>query len=140
MGGLYNTNLTSYGQYSYSSTGAPDEFILLTFYPATLLDRNNPVTVNCGSCTDVDIFYTAGMVRFRHSTTTGSNNYRTFSFTNFPTSAFSILNEPINVFFQIFDQYQCIYSKNVTNNLPRTVEKCTKFTFGVVSVSSLNGG
>lgn len=93
MGGLYNTNLTSHGQYSYTSTGAPDEFILMTFYPATLLDRNNPVTVNCGLCTDVDIFYTAGMVRFRHTTpTTGYNYYTNFSFTNFPTSAFSILN------------------------------------------------
>ena len=113
----------------------------MTFYPSTLLDRNNPITVSCSSCTDVDIFYTAGMVRFRHSTSTsGRYSYRTFSFDNFPTSSFSILNEAIYIYFQVFDQYQCIYAKNVTNNIVRTVEKCTKFTFGVISVSSLNGG
>ena len=81
------------------------------------------------------------MVRFRHTQpTSGYNYYRNFSFVNFPTSAFSILNEPVYIYFQVFDQYQCIFAKNVTNSLTRTVEKCTKFTFGVVSVSSLNGG
>ena len=141
MGGLYNSNYTGYGQYSYSSTGTADQFILLTFYPATLLDRNNPINITCSTCTSVDVFYTAGMVRFRHTTTTqGYRSYRTFTFSNFPTSAFSILNQAVYINFQVFDQYQCIYSKNITNNIPRTVEKCTKFTFGVISVSSLNGG
>ena len=110
MGGLYNTTYNVSGQYSYSSTGAADEFILLTFYPATLLDRNNPIPVACSSCTDVDVFYTAGMVRFRHTTSQSSSNYRTFSFSNFPTSAYSILNQAVYINFQIFDQYQCIFS------------------------------
>jgi hypothetical protein len=141
MGGLTNQNLTYNGQYSYSSTAASDEFILLTFYPATLLDKNNPLTVVCANCVSVDVFYAAGMVRLRHNKTVqGYNNYLTLTFTNFPTSAYSILNQAVSVYFQIFDSYQCIYYNNVTNNLARTVEKCTKFNFGVVSVSSLNGG
>lgn len=81
------------------------------------------------------------MVRFRHSRSiSGYNNYITFTFNNFPTSSYAIVNEPLSLYFQIFDQYQCIIAKNISNNLPRTVEKCTKFNFGVVSVSSLNGG
>jgi hypothetical protein len=95
VGGLTNFNYTSYG-YTYSSTGAADEFILMTFYPSTLLDRNNPVTVSCSTCTSVDVFYTAGMVRFRHSRSisgsSSNNNYITFTFNDFPTSAYSILN------------------------------------------------
>lgn len=55
-GGLSNTNLTSYGQYQYSSTGAPDEFMLITFDPPTLLDKNNPVEISCAGCTEVDTF------------------------------------------------------------------------------------
>ena len=99
-----------------------DKFILMTFYPSTLLDRNNPVTVSCTTCTEVDIFYTSGMVRFRHSRSiSGYNNYITFTFNNFPTSAYSILNQNVNIYFQIFDQYQCIYANNITNNIPRTV-------------------
>jgi len=121
-GGLSSSNLTSYGAYTYSSTGAVDEFILMTFYPSTLLDRNNPVTVSCTTCTEVDIFYTSGMVRFRHSRSiSGYNNYITFTFNNFPTSAYSILNQNVNIYFQIFDQYQCIYANYITNNIPRTV-------------------
>ena len=79
MGGLTNFNFTNYGQYTYSSTGAADEFILMTFYPSTLLDRNNPIPVSCPTCTSVDVFYTAGMVRFRHSRSiSGYYNYLTF--------------------------------------------------------------
>lgn len=141
IGGLTNQNCTGWGQYSYSSTGARDEFILLTFYPKTLLDKNNPVTISCSACTEVDTYYAAGMVRFRHTTSSnGYHNYKYFTFNNFPTSAFSILNEQIYVLFQVVDQYQVIIEKNLTISTPRTVEKCTKFNFGTVSVSSLNGG
>jgi hypothetical protein len=51
-----------------------------------------------------------------------------------------LLNQTVNVYFQIFESYQAVYSNNLTVSLPRTVEKCTLFSFGVVSVSSLNGG
>jgi hypothetical protein len=125
--------------YVYSSTGANDQFILLTFYPPTLLDKNNPTPVTCSSCTSVDVYYASGTVRFRHNTATTSN-VRAFQFTNFPTSAYSMLNQTIKVYFQVFQNYQAVYQNNVTVNLSRTVEKCTKFNFGVVSVSSLNGG
>lgn len=94
-GGLSSQNCTGHGQYSYSSTGADDEFILLTFYPATLLDKNNPVTVSCAQCTQVEVFYAAGMVRFRHTQSkspTPGTSYLTFTFTNFPTSSYSLLN------------------------------------------------
>lgn len=112
----------------------------MTFYPPTLLDKNNPTTVTCSTCTGVDIYYASGTVRFRHSTSTGGSGTRSFTFTGFPTSAYSLLNTPVNVYFQIFSSYQAIYQKNITVGLNRTVEKCTKFNFGVVSVSSLNGG
>lgn len=126
--------------YVYSSTGADDQFILMTFYPHTLLDKNNPTLVSCASCTSVDVYYASGTVRFRHSTSTSGSGARAFTFTNFPTSAYSMLSQTVYVYFQIFQSYQAIYQNNVTVNLSRTVEKCTKFSFGVVSVSSLNGG
>jgi hypothetical protein len=141
VGGLSAQNLTNYGQYTYSSSGAADEFILLTFYPSILLDKNNPLTVSCPTCTSVDVFYSAGMVRFRHSRSiSGYNNYITFTFTNFPTSSYALLNQAVTVNFKIFQKYQCIYNTNISTSLSRTVEKCTKFNFGVISVSSLNGG
>lgn len=122
VGGLSSQNLTGYGQYQYSSTGAADEFILLTFYPSILLDKNNPVTVLCGTCESVEVFYSAGMVRFRHNRSiSGFNNYITFTFSNFPTSSYALLNQPVNVYFQIFQKYQCIYAKNITTPLTRTV-------------------
>jgi hypothetical protein len=75
----------------------------MTFYPPTLLDKNNPIPVSCASCISVDVFYAAGIVKFRHATSTsGYNNYRTFTFTNFPTSAYAISNLNISVFFQLF--------------------------------------
>lgn len=83
------------------------------------------------------------MVKFRHDKTkspTSYTSYLTFTFTEFPTSAYALLNENIYVYAQIFDSYQCIVAKNMTVAITRTVEKCTKFNFGVVSVSSLNGG
>lgn len=126
--------------YYYSSTAADDQFILMTFYPHSLLDKNNPMPVSCVDCTSVDVYYASGTVRFRHSTYTSGSGNRAFSFTNFPTSAYSMLSQTVYVYFQIFQSYQAIYQSNVTVNLSRTVEKCTKFNFGVVSVSSLNGG
>jgi hypothetical protein len=126
--------------YVYSSTGANDQFILMTFYPATLLDKNNPMPVTCPSCTSVDVYYASGTVRFRHNTVTSGSGNRAFQFNNFPTSAYSMLSQTVYVYFQVFQSYQAIFQSNVTVNLSRTVEKCTKFNFGVVSVSSLNGG
>lgn len=141
IGGLSNQNLTGYGQYTYSSSGAADEFILLTFYPSILLDKNNPLTVSCPNCQSVEVFYSAGMVRFHHDKSiSGYNNYITFTFNNFPTSSYALLNQAVTVNFKIFQKYQCIYSTNISTPLTRTVEKCTKFNFGVISVSSLNGG
>lgn len=89
--------------YQYASTGADHQFILLTFYPPTLLDKNNPLLVNCtdSGCTGVDVYYASGTVRFRHNTATTSQ-VRTFQFNNFPTSAYSMLNKPVYVYFQIF--------------------------------------
>jgi hypothetical protein len=134
-----NTSAYLYN-YVYSSTGADDQFILMTFYPNTLLDKNNPMPVSCASCTGVDVYYASGTVRFRHNTATSGSGNRAFTFTNFPTSAYSMLSQTVYVYFQIFQSYQAIYQSNVTVNLSRTVEKCTRFNFGVVSVSSLNGG
>lgn len=123
IGGLFSgINYTSWGQYTYTSAGALDEFILLTFYPATLLDKNNPVTVSCSGCISTDIYYAAGMVRFRHSSSTnGYLNNRTFTFTNFPTSAYAIANQTVFVNMQFFYNYQCFLSKNISLYLPRTV-------------------
>ena len=42
--------------YAYASTGTDSQFILLTFYPPTLLDKNNPIPVTCASCTSVDVY------------------------------------------------------------------------------------
>lgn len=94
--------------YYYSSTGADDQFILMTFYPPTLLDKNNPMPVSCAACTGVDVYYASGTVRFRHNTYTSSTTIRTFTFTNFPTSAYSMLNQTVVVRFQIVQTYQVI--------------------------------
>jgi hypothetical protein len=141
----YNANFsTYYSTPTYQFTGVSSEFILLTFYPPTILDKNNPTSVSCALCSSVDVYYAAGMIRFR--TTTGVNGnpgsypYTSFFFTNFPTSAFAILNQTVYVNFEIYTSYQAIYRNNITILPNRTVEKCTLFNFGVVSVSSLNGG
>jgi hypothetical protein len=107
--------------YAYSSTGANDQFILMTFYPYTLLDKNNPTPVACLSCTGVDVYYASGTVRFRHTTTTSSSNTGSFQFTSFPTSAYSMLNQTVYVYYQVFQSYQAVYQKNLTVNLSRTV-------------------
>jgi hypothetical protein len=123
IGGPFSgINYTNWGQYSYTSSGALDEFILLTFYPATLLDKNNPMTISCSGCISSDVYYAAGMVRFRHNlTANGYLNYRTFTFTNFPTSAYAIANQTVYVNMQFFYNYQCFLSRNITLSLPRTV-------------------
>jgi hypothetical protein len=100
--------------YAYSSTGANDQYILLTFYPPTVLDKNNPTSVTCSSCTGVDVYYASGMVRFRHSTSTSGNNYRTFTFNGFPTSAYKMLNQTITITFEIYSSYQAILRRNFT--------------------------
>ena len=135
----YGNNLHNY---AYSSTGAADQYILMTFYPHTILDKNNPTSIACASCTSVEVFYASGTVRFRHSTSTSGNWYRTFTFTNFPTSAYERLEEQVYCFFQIIDGYEAIFEKNISlhSSYPRTVEKCTKFNFGVLSAESTNGG
>jgi len=136
--------------YAYTSTGADDQYILMTFYPPTVLDKNNPITPVCetGSnglitfspCTTIDVYYASGTVRMKHTTTTTGWGYRHFRLNNFPTSSFAITNQTVSVYFQIIDAYQVIFQRNITVSPTRTVEKCTLFNFGVVSVSSLNGG
>ena len=68
-----------------------------------------------------------------------SSGYWYFHLNNFPTSAFAITNETVKVDVEIYDGYRLYAYKNLTVS-SRTVEKCALFNFGVLSVSSLNGG
>ena len=95
--------------------------------------------MTCPQCTDLQIFYATGIVRFRHNRTLSGSGQYIFNFYNFPTSSYAILNKNVNVNIEIYDNYRLLI-KSPTQTLTRTVEKCTKFGFGVLSVSSLNGG
>ena len=46
------------------------------------------------------------------------------------------------MYFQIIDGHEAIFQRNISlsNSYKRTVEKCTKFNFGVLSADSKNGG
>ena len=129
----------NYHTYSYSSTGQQDEFILLKFTPKFIIDPYNKVNITCAQCSDIEIFYATGIVRFRHTRTLSGSGNHVFTFTNFPTASYSITNYSVSVVAEIYDDYRrVVQSSAMTYN--RTVEKCTKFDFGVLSVSSLNGG
>ena len=114
--------------YRYTSTGAEDEFILLTFYPASVLDRNNPLVPVCdatsffSACLSVDVYYASGTVRIRHNTVNGGSDvYRHFRLSNFPTSAYNMLNQLVVVRYQLFDGYRVIFDRNISVSPERTV-------------------
>lgn len=85
------------------------------------------------------MFYATGIIRFRFTATLTGSTWYWFNFTNFPTSSYAIDKYPVNVVVQMYDNYRKVIESPVMT-LTRTVEKCTKFDFGVLSVSSLNGG
>lgn len=85
------------------------------------------------------MFYATGIVRFRHAQTIYGSPGFTFYLNNFPSSAFTVSNLTVSVNVEIYSNYRLYAYKNLTI-ASRTVEKCALFTFGVLSVSSLNGG
>lgn len=110
----------------------------MKFVPKNIIDPYNPLPISCSQCTEVEVFYATGIVRFRHSRTlSGSTNY-SFTFNNFSSSAYTVSAMPIYVNVEIYSNYRLYAYKNLTTS--RTYEKCTLFNFGVLSVSSLNGG
>jgi hypothetical protein len=102
--------------------------MLLTFYPPTVLDKNNPISPSCDSigmftgCLSVDVYYASGTIRIRHNTVNGGGDvYRHFRISNFPTSAYTMLNQNVFVYFQLYDEYQVIFQRNITVSPTRTV-------------------
>ncbi len=53
--------------------------------------------MTCAQCTDLQIFYATGIIRFRHNRTMSGSGVTTFTFNNFPTSSYTILNQNVNV-------------------------------------------
>lgn len=130
---------TPYYNYPYSSTGIASEYVLLKFVPKYVIDPYNIVPITCSGCTEVQVFYATGIIRFRHVRSMSGNSPYTFTFNNFPSSAFTISNLPITVNVEIYSNYRLFAYYNTTI-ATRTYEKCSLFSFGVLSVSSLNGG
>lgn len=128
-----------FGGYQYSSLGAESDFILLKFVPKYIIDPYNKVTVTCALCTEVEVFFATGIVRFRHNQTLTSSTWFNFVFSNFPSSAYTVSNLTVYLNVEIYTSYRLFAYRNVTIS-SRTYEKCTLFNFGVLSVSSLNGG
>ena len=124
---------------NYVSDGSQSDFILVKFSPKYLIDPFNPTNITCSQCTEQEIFYSTGIMRFRHTRSLSGSTFYYWTFYNFPSSAYTIDNEPASVTIEIYKNYRVYAYKTVTMST-RTVEKCTLFTFGVVSVSSLNGG
>ena len=124
---------------TYSSDGSQSNFILVKFNPKFLIDPFNPTTISCNYCSEVEVFYSTGIMRFRHTRSISGSGVFYWTFSNFPSSAFTITDEPVTVTIEIYKNYRVYAHKTVTLS-DRTVEKCTLFNFGILSVSSLNGG
>lgn len=98
---LYMQNPSCYSPFTsspYSSTATQDEFVLLKFTPKFIIDPFNTVPIMCvaSECSEAEIFYQTGIIRFRHQRTMGCGNY-TFRFINFPTSAYAITNQAVKL-------------------------------------------
>jgi hypothetical protein len=87
---IWPPNSYPFSGWSYSSTGADADYVLLKFIPKHVIDPYNAVSITCTGCTYVEVFYATGIVRFRHSRTISGGNPYNFTFTNFPSSAYSI--------------------------------------------------
>jgi hypothetical protein len=137
---IWPPNSYPFYSWSYSSVGADADYVLLKFIPKYAIDPYNAVPITCSGCTYVEVFYATGIIRFRHSRTIVGGSAYNFTFSNFPSSAYSISSLPVYVNVEFYQNYRLYTYKNLTISGGRTVIKCTLFTFGVVSVSSLNGG
>jgi hypothetical protein len=94
---IWPPNAYPWGNWVYSSLGADSDFILMKFVPKFIIDPYNPVPITCSACTMVEVFYATGIVRFRHSQTIYGSSGITFSFNNFPSSAYTVSNSPVYV-------------------------------------------
>ena len=124
---------------TYSSDGSQSDFILVKFSPKYLIDPFNPTSITCNYCSEVEIFYAPGIMRFRHTRSISGSGVFTWTFYNLPNSAYTIAGETATATIEIYKDYRVYAYKSVSLG-SRTVEKCTLFTFGILSVSSLNGG
>lgn len=88
---------SNYSGYQYASQGDDDEFVLIKFMPKFVIDPYNKVNIVCSQCSEVDVFYATGIVRFRHKRTLSGSGWWDFNFTNFPTSSYAILNQSVSV-------------------------------------------
>ena len=48
--------------------------------------------ITCAQCSDVEVFYATGIIRFRLTGTISGSSYKYFYFYNFPSSAYSFAN------------------------------------------------
>lgn len=103
-----------FGGFTYSSTGTDDDFILLKFVPKYIIDPYNAVTVTCAQCTGVEVFYATGIVRFRHAQTLSGSGGYTFTFSNFPSSAYTVSAIPVKVNVEIYKGYRLYAYRNLT--------------------------
>lgn len=78
------------------------------------------------------------MIRFRPSNTQRNWSGYYAYLVNMPTSAYTIQNATVTLTLTSYYNHMALASS--TYSLQRIVEKCTLLNFGVISVSSLNGG
>lgn len=86
----------NYSGWVYSSTGQQHSFILIKFTPKFLIDPYNAQNITSGQCVSIFVYYATGIIRCHH-TRSLTAYYPTFTFTNFPTSAYTILNQAVKV-------------------------------------------
>ena len=140
---LLPTNMTIYVQpyHDWMNANTDGYYYLLTFNPKTLVDPYNTVNITCsGECVpnSIEVFYGSGIIRFKPVSNERWYSGYNFYLTGMPTSAYTIQNASVGVTLSAYYNYNGV--SQATYNLNRIVEKCTLFNFGVISVSSLNGG
>lgn len=140
---LLSTNMTIavVPYYDWLAGNTDGYFYTLQFVPTTLVDPYNSVSISCtGDCvsSSVEVFYGSGIIRWKPSSNQRNWAWYYMYLNGMPTSAYTIQNQSITV--KLTAYYNWYAYSQQTYNLNRIVEKCTLFNFGVISVSSLNGG
>jgi len=88
----------NYSGFVYSSTGQQHSFILIKYTPKFVIDPYNAISITSTDCVSVFVYYATGIIRCHHTRSiSGWNTWFTFTFRNFPTSAYTILNQQVSV-------------------------------------------
>lgn len=84
------------------------------------------------------MYYKSNVMRLYTQSNIASGTPISFILNNFPTSAYAMYNQTLNIEVQGYLDGKQKNTNNVT--IQRTVEKCILTQTNITSVSSLNGG